>query len=63
MKIRVIYRGWEQDAVTPQVLERLILSGEVRKFKRGSGWVDVKSERIRKQEQAIYGGQERRFRH
>ena len=48
MLIRVMYDKNYQDMVAPEELEVLIAERRIIKFKRFSGWVDVRTDRVRK---------------
>lgn len=47
MMIRVMYNDWRQDLVKPTILDQLIGDRKIRMFKRTSGWVNVKYDRLR----------------
>lgn len=47
MMIRVMYNDWRQDLVKPAILDQLIGDKKIRMFKRASGWVNVKYDRLR----------------
>lgn len=60
MRIRVMYDRNKQDWVTPEQLPRLIAERRIIKFKRASGWVDIRTDPIRREERSEYRGPERR---
>ncbi len=62
MLIRIMYRDRGQDMVKPFLLNQLIDKQLIRKFKRTSGWVDVRCDPIRGTSSRLYLGPERRSR-
>ncbi|BCR05093.1 hypothetical protein DESUT3_21620 [Desulfuromonas versatilis] len=62
MLIRIMYPDRGQDMVKPFLLSQLIDKNLIRKFKRSSGWVDVRCDPIRGQSKRLYLGHERRAR-
>ena len=59
MMLRVMYTDGTFDQVNRFMLEALIQSRRVKKFKRASGWADVNAYQIRSKE-GHYAGPERR---
>lgn len=47
MLIRVIYVDGTHDSVSVFQLDRLIVSGRIKKFLRSAGWVDIDRDPIR----------------
>lgn len=45
--IRVIYTDGSHDMVKPDMLDRLIFSGKVKKFQRANGWTTVGIDQVR----------------
>ena len=61
MLIQVNYKDDKYDYVKDFMLETLIASGVIAKFRRSSGWVRVGVDPVRKDRQGtLYGGAERR---
>jgi hypothetical protein len=61
MLIQVTYTDDRFDYVKDFMLDSLIESGTIARFRRSTGWVDVSSEAIRKMKpQGGYTGEERR---
>jgi hypothetical protein len=54
MMIRVQYSGGEYDYVRPEILDKKLTTGEIKKFSRSTGWVVVGRDPIR--ENAQIGG-------
>jgi len=49
-RIRVMYDKNQQDLVRSEELEQLIAERRIIKFKRFSGWVDVRTDPVRRQQ-------------
>ena len=47
MLIKVMYRDRKFDMVKPEVLNELISSRKIKKFKRADGWADVDTAPLR----------------
>lgn len=60
MKIRVMYDRNHQDTVQPEELATLIAERRIIKFKRFSGWVDVRTDPVRRQKGSAPGNERRR---
>jgi hypothetical protein len=60
MLIRVIYTNGEFDMVKPQLLDYLLDSNKITKFKRSNGWAVVGKDAIRTGSSNGYWGEERR---
>ncbi len=60
MMIRVVYQNGIHDTVVPEYLNFLLESDRVKMFRRGSGWVHVGVDPIRRQKSSSYKGTERR---
>ena len=60
MLIPVVYFNGQQDMVKDHNLELLIEAGQIFKFKRCNGWVEVASGDLRKPKRGAYFGRERR---
>ena len=60
MFIRVVYKDGKHDMVKPQLLDFLLESNKVAKFKRYYGWAVVGKDTIRTGNSHIYYGEERR---
>lgn len=60
MLIRVIYTDGNFDMVKPQLLNRLLASYKVARFKRTTGWAVVGRDAIRTRRLHAYCGEERR---
>lgn len=60
MMIPIIYLNGRQDLVKAEYLDQLIDNKEIRRFKRRSGWVDLKNGPLRENRPGAYFGLERR---
>jgi len=61
MLIQVNYKDDRYDYIKDFMLDTLIASGAIDKFRRSSGWVKIGVDPVRKGRQAtLYGGAERR---
>ncbi|AMV70898.1 hypothetical protein JCM30471_27050 [Desulfuromonas carbonis] len=60
MKIRVMYDRHHQDTVNPEELAILIAERRIIKFKRFSGWVDVRTDPVRRQKGSAPGTDRRK---
>ena len=47
MLIKVMYRDRKFDMVKPEILNELIASKKIKKFKRAEGWTDVDTAPLR----------------
>lgn len=56
MMIPVVYSSGTHDLVKPEMLNRLLSSGEIAEFKRTTGWVKVGNDPIRQMQQGNYPG-------
>jgi len=64
MLIHVMYPGNNYDYVKEFILDDLIKTGEIVKFRRSSGWVSLGSAHLRAESrQSLYNGVEKRARH
>jgi len=64
MLIEVIYPGMQHDYVDDFMLDSLIESGRIIKFRRQSGWVTLGVDPVRQKKRCIWHkGEERRFMH
>ncbi len=59
MLIRVMYKDNKYDMVKPFSLDKLIMSGRIKKFLRSEGWATIGVDPIRGHS-GSYEGQERR---
>ena len=55
MLIQVIYPDNHHDFVKPSILDTLIESGTIMKFRRSSGWVTVGTDPVRKSRRSPAG--------
>jgi hypothetical protein len=63
MLIQVGYTNDRYDYVKDFMLDSLIESGAITRFRRRSGWVQIGVDQVRKgRQQGVYGGIERRAR-
>lgn len=60
MLIRVVYQNYKHDLVKPSLLNKLILSGQVKKFLRSDGWATIGIAPMRRKDVGRYIGIERR---
>lgn len=60
MLIQVSYDDEKYDYVKDFMLDRLIQSGTISRFRRSSGWVQIGVDPIRTQKRENYNGEERR---
>ncbi|MBJ6752115.1 GSU3473 family protein [Geomonas anaerohicana] len=60
MLIQVSYNDDKYDYVKDFMLEPLIQSGAISKFRRRSGWVQIGIDPVRSQRREHYTGEERR---
>lgn len=60
MMIRVMYHDGWTEMVRPPVLQHLIETRKIYKFRRSDGWAILGIDQIRAQERRSYDGQERR---
>ncbi len=60
MLIRIMYKDDKYDMVKPFSLDKLIMSGKIKKFLRSEGWVTVGVDPIRGHSGGSHEGQERR---
>lgn len=60
MLIQVSYDDDKYDYVKDFMLDRLIQSGTISRFRRSSGWVQIGVDPIRTQKRENYNGVERR---
>lgn len=54
MMIPVVYKTGTHDVVKPELLNRLLVKGEIAEFKRTTGWVKVGNDPIRNLRQGYY---------
>jgi hypothetical protein len=54
MLIQVVFPGNHYDFIKPSLLDPLIESGKIIKFKRSTGWVTVGSDPVRKVSRGQY---------
>jgi len=62
MLIRVMYPDGMTEMVRPPVLQHLIATGKITKFRRESGWAVVGTDAVRADRRNPYYGEERRGR-
>lgn len=60
MLIQVSYADEKYDYVKDFMLDKLIETGAIAKFRRSSGWVQIGVDPIRKRRSENYNGEERR---
>lgn len=60
MLIPVIYPNGRHDMVKDFMLSRMIEEMEISQFKRKEGWVNIKTDPVRRKRSLIYSGPERR---
>ncbi|WP_129126518.1 GSU3473 family protein [Geomonas oryzae] len=60
MLIQVSYNDDRYDYVKDFMLEPLIKSGAITRFRRRSGWVRIGVDPVRSQRNTMYSGEERR---
>jgi hypothetical protein len=60
MLIQVSYKDDKYDYVKDFMLESLIATGAIAKFRRSTGWVQVGVDPVRTMRQGTYSGAERR---
>jgi len=63
MMIRVQYAGGNYDYVSPEMLDKKLITGEIKGFARSSGWAVVGKDPIRQssRRRQYYVGPERRY--
>lgn len=62
MMIRVMYQDGVTEMVRPPVLQRLIESGKILRFRRIDGWAEIGTDPIRAQRRIPFSGRDRRSR-
>ena len=60
MMIRVMYHDGWTEMVRPPVLQHLIETGKIYKFRRSDGWAVLGIDQVRAPKRRPYRGQERR---
>ena len=60
MMIRVMYLDGTTDMVRPPLLQLLLATGKIQKFRRSDGWVTVGIDRLREDKKLNYRGEDRR---
>ena len=60
MLIRAMYKNGRYDMLKPIMLDRLIISGRIKKFLRRDGWVEIGINKIRGMGGNNYDGPDRR---
>lgn len=62
MMIRVMYYDGLTEMVRPPVLQHLIQTKKIMRFRRTEGWTEIGTDPVRVDIQNSYSGQERRHR-
>jgi hypothetical protein len=62
MMIRVMYYDGLTEMVRPPVLQHLIQTGKIMRFRRTEGWTEIGTDAIRTDRRDPYYGRERRHR-
>ncbi|PLX78142.1 MAG: hypothetical protein C0615_04085 [Desulfuromonas sp.] len=60
MMVRVMYHDGMTEMVRPPVLQHLIRTGKIHKFRRSDGWAILGVDPMRTKKEFDYRGQERR---
>ena len=63
MMIRVQYSGGTYDYVSPEILDEKLITGEIKRFSRSTGWAVVGKDPLRESapQRGYYLGPERRY--
>ncbi len=62
MMIRVMYFDGLTEMVRPPVLQHLIETGKIMRFRRTEGWTEIGTDPVRVDIWNVYSGRERRHR-
>lgn len=62
MMIRVMYHDGLTEMVRPPVLQHLIETGKIYRFRRNDGWAEIGNDPIRMTDRESFRGRERRQR-